>query len=314
VGIVDLFSRRQKALRGDVKDVYSYDTIPRPLRVQIINLWHNTLGGEAEYREGHSRGTYGTYKFLVETLRHEYGVFHLPLKSSAPRDTYIAEFTNFLLSEEEIDRILDAIELSFKAINHFTRTWEYLHDSNASAHADAVIEELNIRFREHKVGYTFENDEIIRVDSQFLHAEAVKPGLSLLSAPEYAGAQKEFLAAHEHYRHERNKEALNECLKALESVLKTICSNRKWLYDPHAPAKTLIKVVFEKGLIPSFWDSHFSALRSTLESGVPTGRNKLAGHGQGVQVVEVPGHLVGYMLHLTASAIVFLVEAEKALH
>jgi hypothetical protein len=54
------------------------------------------------------------------------------------------------------------------------------------------------------------------------------------------------------------------------------------------------------------------ALRSTLESGVPTARNKLGGHGQGTEVVEVPEHIVSYALHLTASAIVFLAEAEKA--
>ncbi|MDE2740031.1 MAG: hypothetical protein OXI58_00435 [Gemmatimonadota bacterium] len=48
-----------------------------------------------------------------------------------------------------------------------------------------------------------------------------------------------------------------------------------------------------------------------LESSVPTGRNKLSGHGQGTTPVSVPDHLVAYMLHMTASAIVFLAEADK---
>jgi hypothetical protein len=97
------------------------------------------------------------------------------------------------------------------------------------------------------------------------------------------------------------------------AVRRRICAKRSWTHDPHATAKALLDVLFEKGLIPSFWSSHFSGLRATLEAGVPTGRNRLGGHGQGTEVVAVPVHLVAYVLHLTASAIVFLVEAEKAL-
>src|SRR5262245_13998767 len=36
-------------------------------------------------------------------------------------------------------------------------------------------------------------------------------------------------------------------------------------------------------------------------------------HGQGTEIREVPMHLVAYVLHLTAAAIVFLVEAEENL-
>ena len=38
-----------------------------------------------------------------------------------------------------------------------------------------------------------------------------------------------------------------------------------------------------------------------LESSIPTGRNKLSGHGQGTTPVSVPDYLVAYMLHMTAS-------------
>jgi hypothetical protein len=54
-------------------------------------------------------------------------------------------------------------------------------------------------------------------------------------------------------------------------------------------------------------------LRSTLEAGVPTARSRLGGHGQGTQVTEVPQYLVAYVLHLTASAVVFLAEANAAM-
>ena len=136
-------------------------------------------------------------------------------------------------------------------------------------------------FAIHGVGYQYASGQIIRMDSRFAHSEIVKPALSFLSDPIYKGANEEFLKAHEHYRERDYKDCLNNCLKAFESCLKAICQKRGWSYDPKkAAAKDLIQIVFDKGLIPSFMQSHFSALKSTLESGLPTVRNRRAGHGQ----------------------------------
>jgi hypothetical protein len=181
----------------------------------------------------------GTYKFIVQTLCREYGLFVLPgTEDRAYGGGYRSELANFLLRERDPERLLDVIELSFKVIDKMTRRWDYLHRMNAAKLADDAIEELNVRFREHGIGYEF-NDDIIRVDSQLLHAEAVRPALALLMGPEYKGAQAEFLTAHEHYRHGRKKEALTESLKAFESVMKSICAKRKWTHDPNAPANAV---------------------------------------------------------------------------
>ncbi|WP_443216168.1 DUF7014 domain-containing protein [Rhizobium sp. CF122] len=45
----------------------------------------------------------------------------------------------------------------------------------------------------------------------------------------------------------------------------------------------------------------------------PTGRNKLSGHGQGATPKAVPDYLTAYMLHMTASTLVFLTTAEEEL-
>lgn len=36
--IYELFSKRQKRLRGEVPDVYQYETIPPELRVQVVHI------------------------------------------------------------------------------------------------------------------------------------------------------------------------------------------------------------------------------------------------------------------------------------
>jgi len=309
--VFDLFSKRQKRLRGDVPDVYVYDKIPQPLRVQIVHIWTDAIGNIDQYREGHYVGTYNAYKFLVETLRREYGVFKLPPTGAYDDENFLAELANFVLKVPETEKVLDAVEISTRLIEHHTRTYEYLSRQNAAEIADAAVAEVNARFKEHGVGFQYTDGEIIRIDSELVHVEVVKPALALLRGRQFAGAQAEFLKAHEHYRHGNPKEALAECLKAFESVMKVICDKRKWRYDPGATSKALIELCLQNGLIPPYWQSHFAGLRSVLESGIPTPRNRLGGHGQGTSVVEVPGHIVAFVLHMTAAAIVFLVEAEK---
>ena len=108
-------------------------------------------------------------------------------------------------------------------------------------HPDQAIEDLNARFLEHGIGYQFVSGAgIVRKDSEFLHKEVLLPTLSLLSDKLYQGAQDEFLKAHEHYRHGRIKECLNECLKAFESTLKTICQIRGWKFQQTDAAKALL--------------------------------------------------------------------------
>ena len=199
--------------------------------------------------------------------------------------------------------MLDVVEVCFSIAEQEIKMADMVRDA---------IGELNRRFVEHGVGYYFSNGQIVRIDSKFVHSEVVKPALRLLAQSRYAGAQEEFLRAHKHYRDSESKEAINECLKALESTMKSICKKRGWRYDEKAGASKLIGICFDNGLVPPFWKSHFDALRSTLESGAPTARNRLSGHGQGETPTAVPAHIVGYVLHMTAAAIVFLAEAEAS--
>lgn len=313
MAIFDLFSKRQKALRGDVPDVYTYDDLSNPLRVQIVHIWSDSLGSDNDYYDY----TYGnqvksSYEFIVDTLCREYGMFKLPTADKYGDRMYLKELANFLLQENNVERQLDVIELSFRYIDGITRNY-YLGRNNASKVADEAISELNNRFKEHGVGFQFIEGEIVRVDSELIHVEAVKPALRLLNDKNYQGAQQEFLSAYEHYRHGKHKESLNDCLKSFESTMKAVCDKRKWAYQPNATAKVLIQICFDNDLVPSFWQQQLSSLRSMLESSIPTGRNKLSGHGQGSTPTVVPDYLVAYMLHMTASTLVFLTTAEKNL-
>lgn len=310
--ILDLFSKRQAKLRGEAPDVFVYDKLPQELRVQIVHIFRDYLGTENEVHK-HGIMVSGAYEFIVDSLCREYGLFTLPSAKDYGERDYISELFNFILSEKSVERVLDAVELACRIIDVHSRKWEYRYHQDADAEATAALAELNTRFQHHGFGYRFEAGDIIRIDSEVVHAEVVKPALTLLHAPQFNGAEAEFHQAYEHYRHGRMKEALTDCLRSLESTMKSIAASRKWKHDPGATAKPLIDLMFEKQLVPTFWSQHFSALRAMLESGVPTARNRLGGHGQGAAVVDVPSHFVAFALHQAAAAIVFLAKADSEL-
>lgn len=311
MAIVDLFHKRQKRLRGEYSDVYQYDKLPDKLKVQIVHIWKETIG--EDYSGGQWNPSSENRKYLetcYNILCKELGVFELNEEDTFLGNTvsYSQNISKYFLSEKNIEKALSVVEL----MTGFTKIFadKYPHGINISD----TIEELNQRFREYGVGYQYENDQIIRVDSEFIHAEAVKPALQLLSNPMYKGAQEEFLKAHEHYRHGRYDSALTDCLKAFESTMKIILDKHGWEYDKNRDtASKLINCCIRNELIPKFWTDHFTSLNNMLTSSIPTPRNKLSGHGKGNDDIEVPEHLIQYVLHMTASTIVFLIKADESL-
>lgn len=304
MGIFDLYSKRQRRARGEVSDVYTYDDLPQELRVSIIHIVRDALGVD-HYGSHNAKDA---YEFIKQTLCREYGIFELVERPKSDDQSVF----NFFLWEESVEKALDVVELCFKIINSFIpNSTAYRYNTDRKIEPEDAVAELNERFKEHGVGYQFESNELIRVDSEFLHSEVVKPTLTILRQSGFKGANEEFLLAHEHYRHGRNKECLVDSLKPLESTMKTICKLRGWATQPGDTAKALINTCFSNGPLPLYLDSQFSALRTLLESGVPTVRNKNGGHGQGAEPVTVPDYVARYALNLTATSILFLVEANS---
>ena len=301
MSIYDIYSKRQKRLRDEVPDVYEYETIPDKLRVQVIYIWVEAYGS----RGSHSP-EFRPYQYINRALRHEYGVFTLTNST----DTVYESVKNFFLLTENVDEAIDVIELSFRYMDNEVRDNPDLFPEGKIS-PDHAIKELNFRFQEHAVGYRYESGQIIRIDSEWIHSEVVKPALILLHETMYKGANEEFRKAHEHYRAKRYGECMNECLKALESCIKAICDANGWAYNTKDRVMRLIDILFDRDLIPNFMESHFTALRKTLQDGVPTLRNQVSAHGQGNEEVAAPGYLAVYAIHLTASNILFLARANE---
>lgn len=306
--IIDLFSKRQKRERGEMPDVFQYEALPQILRVQVVQILREALGNPKLAIP--SEATAQLCERIHGELCKEFGQFSLAEGPYIPDKTALE---HFVLTSPAIEHVLDIIELTFRYLAELDRAGQFTKLAHPQVDLNTAIAELNGRFLEHGIGYQFESGRIIRIDSTLLHSEVVRPALQLLSAKEFAGADAEYLKAHDHYRAGEYSACLVECLKSLESTMKIICEKRCWHYDQSDRAKKLIETCFDNNLLPQYLQSQFTSVRCSLESGVPTVRNKVGGHGQGTEPVSVPPYLAEYLLHLTATSILLLVRAEQAL-
>jgi hypothetical protein len=249
------------------------------------------------------------------TLRRELGKGRLvevrkrvrPLFGGSPVEDQCDEFTVFFENCEP-EHVLDSVEVVMRFIEDAERNGLLDYECNARTVAD----EINTRFLEHRVGFQYQSGQIVVQTNTLLHSDVTTPALTLLGDPTFEGANEEFLKAHEHYRYGRYSECLIDCNKAFESTMKIICELREWSYAATDTAKKLIDVCLSNNLVPTFTQQQLTSLRTLLESGIPTIRNKKAGHGQGVDRHEVSPQLARFALHLTGAAIVLLVESHQA--
>ncbi|NBC11636.1 MAG: hypothetical protein GVY24_07895 [Planctomycetes bacterium] len=308
--ILDTYTKRQSTENASpASELYVYDKLPKKLRTQIVHILNDSIGTyyDDPVFSAHSNDTANKmWDFFRDALIREFGVFYLHNEfASADKDV-----TLFLM-DAPLDQALDTIEIGFRLVDRLVRK-ALIREGDIKGvklAPDDAISDLNTRFDEHAVGYQYECGILFRRDAKYLHDEVVLPAIKLLNLHKFDGALEEFLRGHSALRNGDARVAIQEALKAFESVMKAICRNRNWAISETANSKELLSVLFDRGIVPQYMQCHFSSLRSTLEAGLPTLRNRKGAHGQGMMKIEVPMHLATYALNLAAVNIKFLLDA-----
>ena len=177
--VFDMFSKREKRRRGEVPDVYQYKTIPIALRNQVIHIWKDVFGPPI-YETMGGLSYSKAYEFIHDVLCREHG-FDTLRKNN---EYYFDAICNFLGETKDTDEVIDVIDISFRFIDEDVRSYPAdFPDSEISP--DEAIAELNHRFQQHGVGYQYESGQIVRVDSEFIHSEVVKPLTTTASYPKH---------------------------------------------------------------------------------------------------------------------------------
>lgn len=304
--VIELFSKRMKSERGEISDIYEYGDIPQKLRIQIMHIWDDAIG---RY--------YEAWDVINKTMLKELGYLRLVEKYCESEEDYCK---HFLLTHDNVEEVIDIIELSFIVIDKIIRSRDPFGKlDDRKQKPDDSIKELNYRFKENSVGYEYIEGKIVRIDRKFTHNEIIKPAMKLLYEERFEGASDEFLRAHELYRKQDYKNAILYAEKSFESTMKTICENMPYNYNKDKDtASKLIMTLCNNDFIPISLKTHFEGLnkaicgiRASLDSGLPTLRNRKGGHGQGESIEYVPEEFVTYALNLAATNIVLLVNLYK---
>ena len=310
MSVFNLFSKRQAdAAKSGAEDVYQYDVIPLPLRVQVKQISVEAIGrvgakGDRVIRGDEENGTWLEIERLFLREKGSEGIAHGDFAGSR-----ILAFMRECPTADWLD-LLELISLGISVMAD--DSYSYKREKwQVSTTGQEAIDEINYRLREAGVGYQLEENRLIRVDSQYIHSEVVKPALALLSGRAFEGPRQEFLAAHQHYRAGEHRQAVGMAANALESTFKAVFDQKGWSYQKGARISDLAKVGRANGLWPDYLDASFDQLLATLQSGLPKIRDNDASHGQGAQPKAVPAYIAAYALHLAASKIVFITEAAK---
>lgn len=293
----DTFARRKRAASGS-SDPLVYDVLPYKLRVQVLHTMDEAV--EIQTKETDN----SVYENLCKFMRKELGLIKL-----SNRPYRQQEFSEWFLGHQDVEDCLVASELVFRIISSLASVERHSRKADALAN---LVAELNGRFLEAGIGYQFESNKLIQLDSQFAHKEVVVPALQLLSKKGYEAAEHEFLDAFEAFRKGDYETVLVEACKSLESTIKVIGAQKAWNLNPNAPIHKLMQAVFDNELIPSYMQAEFTGLRTILENGVGTVRNKAGGHGAGEKPRNVPRHVAAFQLHQTAAAIQLLANCARA--
>lgn len=309
------FHIRQRNLERQEEPVlYKYDELPDSFRVQVVRILEQVIG------EGQGRG--GVVSRYTDPNSEPFGppvVWEIIANLIADRlgtgtgdSRGYLEFFDLMFRAPRTTMYekLTGVEDAFREVTKLPG--DYQSSFGRPINSREAVNLLNMRFREHDLGYAFEVDRLIRVDSQYLHSQTVEPALQLLSRRAFEGAEHEFLKAHEHFRHGENEDAIVDAARAFESTMKQICDELDWEYSERAMAKDLIRAVIDNGLFPKWQENHLNSLKTLLE-GLPTLRNKSGSHGLGSEIREVPEDMAAFAIHLAASNIVFMVEAFERL-
>ncbi len=306
----DSYSRRSRAHNIEV---YIYDHVPSKLRVQIIHILKSAIG---DYYKGERYETRPEkyWNFIHQYMLDELGKFFLssPQEHSTHKNL-CQDFIDWFRTESTpVDSFLDALEISMRVIDRLIRDKSDYIKKFSDRIPDQALNELNARMQEAGFGFQYSKGNIVKIDNMIAHKEMVLPALEILYDTKYKAANEEYRSAHKAYREKRSENCITDCAKAFESVLKVIAKERNWPnIDENSNAKRLLDAAFSNDFLLPSLNSNFGSLRSLLEGGIPTIRNKSGAHGAGIEARDVSDSLVAFQLHQTAAAIILLAETHE---
>jgi hypothetical protein len=286
----DLFHRMVKQSRGELPDYYTQE-IDVTIRSKIILHYYNGYAcvSKEDWRKHCQRE-------LDPTLFYEF------------------DFNEYLL-KRSTEEFLSALQILLLIHLENAR-----FDFPSNQRLQSFIGVINKLFQIEKVGYeisiapnSYKTDVpilIVPYESKYLCEETIQKTRILLYNLKFEGALNEFDKALDDLRFERYEDCIHKAGKAYESILKAILDKKTISYNKDDKIfALLIKVRDTLKLKDPSLNTLFERLWPVLEQGPNIIRNfEGIGHGQGTDIKKYEKSYANFVLHLTGTYIVFLLE------
>jgi len=314
--IKDLFHRRMKSLKGEIPDYYNYD-LDNKIRHKIIGTildCHFCINAEPAFR----RPGYDEFNDFVVSLERTFG------RNISVKYDVIDKIQDFMF-HCSVDKFLSAIEILVTLkFNNMHRVYyrdhieNYTYKESNKETLSSLINTINEIFKIEKVGYEIIPaglDKlpfiVVPFNSKYLYLETTKKPMSLMHNEDFKGALNEFEEALDEYRKGEYKDAILKATKSYESTLKTILDLKlpspSYSNSDNIP-KLVDKIKDDAEIIDPNLQTVFDSFWSVIKNGPPNIRNLVGAHGQGLDIKKVEKSYADFVLRLSGTYIVFLIE------
>jgi len=167
--------------------------------------------------------------------------------------------------------------------------------------------DINNAFEDENCPWRLMDGQFCRIDSKFMEIQVVRRAEELMKGEEFEGALGEFREARNDLTAGDYKGAIHNAHKSFESTLKTI------LNKDAGTAIELIRELYKIGLFVDLPERVGRVFAESVFTALPFLRNRLAGHGQGEVVVDIPRDYAVLAVHLAGASIQFVIQRYKEL-
>ena len=262
--------------------------LPGGVRVRIYKAFESNNEYWNESNDGYNY-TASFLSHLEEDLQSELGIKIYMVYSQKVEDE-ISETNDFQTFVEQAcipSQIFDAIEIYYNIIG----------DKNISFQS-----RINSIMDENDLAWRMVDGKLFPIDSAYIEDEILRKTHQLIHENSFHGALQEFEKARTLLINEDYKGAIHNANSALESTIKGILKVQK-----KKPGE-LLRLITDAGILPDYFPEFAKFFETNLLVSVSKMRNEMAGHGQGVDVTEVPKPVAELSIHLTAILINFLIQ------
>lgn len=153
---------------------------------------------------------------------------------------------------------------------------------------------LNEICMEYSFPWIMANGYFFKIDYDYIDINIVQPTVEMMMLEGWDGAQDEFANSLDNLGTGDFKSAIHDSAKSFESVLKVI------LGVSEGNASTLLQMLAEQGFFDTIPSDAAKGITQSVFMALPFLRNRLAGHGQGSEVVEVPENYARLAVEMAA--------------